>query len=165
MGDIAASRVLQVGNQSLPRLRSPLLDRIAYVVESRTKMFWVLGLYISESRILFTPKSLRRSGEASWRRVLTLLFSNFTKKIRITRVLLDRCDIIVTGILSWCLLPLTCCGSVPGSWAPRCCRHNFIVAILEYLSFCRHRKSLLCSCWWDNLDATQYWGGSSGVLP
>ena len=27
------------------------------------------------------------------------------------------------------------CGSVPGSWALRCCRHNFIVAVLEYLSF------------------------------
>ena len=65
MGDIAASRALQVGNQSLPRLRSPLLDRIAGVVECRTKMFWVLRLYISESRILFTPQSLRRSGEVS----------------------------------------------------------------------------------------------------
>ena len=68
MGDIAASWALQVGNQSHPRLRSPLLDRIAGIVESRTKMFWVLGLYISESRIPFTPQSLRRSGEASWRR-------------------------------------------------------------------------------------------------
>ena len=65
VGDIAASWALQVGNQSHPRLRSPLLDRIAGVVESRTKMFGVLGLYISESRILFTPQSLRRSGEAS----------------------------------------------------------------------------------------------------
>ena len=65
VGDIAASWALQVGNQSHPRLRSPLLDRIAGVVESRTKMFCVLGLYISESRILFTPQSLRRSGEAS----------------------------------------------------------------------------------------------------
>ena len=36
---------------------------------------------------------------------------------------------------SWCLLTFRVCGSVPGSWAPRCCRHNFIVAILEYLSF------------------------------
>ena len=65
VGDIAASWALQVGNQSHPRLRSPLLDRIAGVVESRTKIFEVLGLYISESRILFTPQSLRRSGEAS----------------------------------------------------------------------------------------------------
>ena len=65
VGDIAASWVLQVGNQSHPRLRSPLVDRIAGVVESRTKMFGVLGLYISESRILFTPQSLRRSGEVS----------------------------------------------------------------------------------------------------
>ena len=65
VGDIAASWALQVGNQSHPRLRSPLLDRIAGVVESRTKMFSVLGLYISESRILFTPQFLRRSGEVS----------------------------------------------------------------------------------------------------
>ena len=65
VGDIAASWALRVGNQSHPRLRSPLLDRIAGVVESRTKMFLVLGLYISESRILFTPQSLRRSGEDS----------------------------------------------------------------------------------------------------
>jgi len=36
---------------------------------------------------------------------------------------------------SWCLLTFRGCGSVPGSWAPRCCRHNFIVAVLEYLSF------------------------------
>ena len=30
-----------------------------------------------------------------------------------------------------CLL----CGSDPGSCAPRCCHHNFIVALLEYISF------------------------------
>ena len=45
------------------------------------KCFESFRNYISESLgILFTPQSLRRSGEASWRRVLTLLFSNFTKK-------------------------------------------------------------------------------------
>ena len=65
VGDIAASWVLQVGNQSLPRLRSPLLDRIASVVESRKNVLSLLGLYILESRILFTPRSLRHSGEAS----------------------------------------------------------------------------------------------------
>ena len=65
VGDIAASWVLQVSNQSLPRLRSPLLDRIAGVVESRKNGLSLLGLYISESRIIFTPESLRRSGEAS----------------------------------------------------------------------------------------------------
>ena len=44
--------------QSHPQLRCPLLDRISGVVESKTKnMVWVLGLYISESRILFTPQS------------------------------------------------------------------------------------------------------------
>ena len=65
MGDIAASWVLQVGNQSLPRLRCPLLDRIAGVVEFRKNVLSLIGLYISESRILFTPQSLRRFGEAS----------------------------------------------------------------------------------------------------
>ena len=65
VGDIAASWVLQVGNQSHPRLRSPLLDRIAGVVESRKNVLSLIGLYISESRILFTPQSLRRSGEVS----------------------------------------------------------------------------------------------------
>ena len=65
VGDIATSWVLQVGNQSHPRLRSPLLDGIADVVESRKNVLSLLGLYISESRILFTPQSLRRSGEAS----------------------------------------------------------------------------------------------------
>ena len=51
--DIAASRVLQVGNQSLPRLRSPLLDRITGVVESRQKYFESYRIiYISERRIL-----------------------------------------------------------------------------------------------------------------
>ena len=65
VGAIVASRVLQVGNQSLTRLRSPLLDRIAGVVESRKNVLSQLGLYISESRILFTTRSLRRSGEAS----------------------------------------------------------------------------------------------------
>ena len=80
MGDIAASWALQVRNQSQPTLRSPLLDQIVGVAVSRKNVLSLLGLYISESRILFTPQSLRRSGEASWRRVLTLLFSNFTKK-------------------------------------------------------------------------------------
>ena len=67
VGDIAASWVLQVGNQSHPRLRSPLLDRIAGVVESRKKnALSHLGIiYIGELGILFTPQSLRRSGEAS----------------------------------------------------------------------------------------------------
>ena len=36
---------------------------------------------------------------------------------------------------SWCLLAFRGCGSVLGSWAPRCCHHNFIIAVLEYLSF------------------------------
>ena len=48
MGDIAASWVLQVGNQSHPRLRSPLLDRIADVVESRTNVSSLRTIYIGE---------------------------------------------------------------------------------------------------------------------
>ena len=98
-------------------------------------MFWVLGLYISESRILFTPQSLRRSGEASWRSFW--LFSS-----QISRIFLGSCGYlgIVPMVLwrehcSWCLLTFRCCVSVLGSWAPRCCRHNFIVVVLEYLSF------------------------------
>ena len=31
--------------------------------------------------------------------------------------------------------PVYFCGFDPGSRALRCCRHNFIVAVLEYLSF------------------------------
>ena len=65
VGDIAASWVLQVGNQSLPRLRSPLLDRIAGVIESRNVLRQLGFIYIGELGILFTPQSLRRSGEAS----------------------------------------------------------------------------------------------------
>ena len=98
-------------------------------------MFWVLGLYKSESRILFTPQSLRRSGEASWRRVLTLLFSNFKKKLGSRGYLGIVPMVLWREHCSWCLLTFRGCGSVPGSWAPRCCRHNFIVAVLEYLSF------------------------------
>ena len=41
--------------QSLPRLRSPLLDRIAGVVESRKNVLSLRIIYISERRILFTP--------------------------------------------------------------------------------------------------------------
>ena len=63
-GDIAASWVLQVGNQSLPDLGAPcLIESLALM--SLEKCFESLGLYILESMILFTPQSLRRSGEAS----------------------------------------------------------------------------------------------------
>ena len=83
-----------------------------------------------------TPQSLRRSGEASWRRVLTLLSSNFHEIFLGSRGYLGIILIVLwREDCSWCLLTLRGCGSVPGSWAPRCCRHNFIVAVLEYLSF------------------------------
>ena len=79
MGDIAASWVLQVGNQSHPRLRSPLLDRIADVVESRTKCFEYYD-YIYQRVgffLLLSPfVALVRSPDVE---VLTLLSSNFTK--------------------------------------------------------------------------------------
>ena len=77
MGDIAALWVLQVGNQSLPRLRSPLLDRIADVVESRRKYFESedyiyprLGFFLLLSPFvaLVRPPGVE---------VLTLLSSNF----------------------------------------------------------------------------------------
>ena len=99
-------------------------------------MFWVLWLNILESRILFTPQSLRRSGEASWHRVLTLLFSNFTNFFLGSRGYLGIVPMVLwREHCSWCLLAFRGCGSVPGSSAPRCCHHNFIVAVLEYLSF------------------------------
>ena len=99
-------------------------------------MFWVLGLYISESRILFTPQSLHRSGEASWRRSFDFPLLKFHEFFLGSRGYLG----IISFDLwwehcSWCLLSFRGCGSVPGSWAPRCCHHNFIVAVLEYLSF------------------------------
>ena len=99
-------------------------------------MFWVLGLYISKSRIIFTPQSLRRSGEASWRRVLTLLSSNFKKFFLGSRGYIGIFPMVLwREHCSWCLLAFRGCGSVPGSWAPRCWRHNFIGAVLGYLSF------------------------------
>ena len=167
MGDIAASRALQVGIRAFPDLRSPTAWSFLAAELCLEKCVESFRNYISESLgILFTSQSPHRSGKASWRRVLTLLFSNFTKKFLGSRGYLG----IVPMVLWWehCL-GASCqgfCGSVSGSWALRCCRHNFIVAVLEYLSLVRrHRKSLLCSCWWDNLDATQYGGESSGVLP
>ena len=76
-----------------------------------------------------------RSGEASQRRVLTLLFSNFTNFLGSHGYLGIVSMVLWWEHCSWCLLTFRGCGSVSGSWAPRCCRHNFIVAILEYLSF------------------------------
>ena len=147
VGDIVASRVLQVGIRAFPDLRSPIAWSFLATELCLEKCFESFRNYISESLgILFTPQSLHRSGKASWRRVLTLLFSNFTKKNLGSRGYLG----IVPMVLWWehCL-GASCqgfCGSVPGSWALRCFHHNFIVAVLEYLSLvCRYRKSLLCS--------------------
>ena len=136
VGDIAASRALQVGIRAFPDLRSPhCLIVISGRVESR-KMFWVIGLYISESRILFTPQSLHRSGEVSWRRSFDFSLLKFYQKNLGSRGYLGIVPIFLWWEhSSWCLLTFRGCGSVPGSWAPRCCCHNFIVAVLEYLSF------------------------------
>ena len=147
VGDIVASRVLQVGIKAFPDLRSPIAWSFLAAELCLEKCFESFRNYISESLgILFTSQSPHRSGKASWRRVLTLLFSNFTKKNLGSRGYLG----IVPMVLWWehCL-GASCqgfSGSVPGSWALRCCRHNFIVAVLKYLSLVRrHWKSLLCS--------------------
>ena len=54
--------------RAFPDLRSPLLDRIAGVVESRNVLSHLGIIYIGELGLLFTPQSLRRSGEVSWHR-------------------------------------------------------------------------------------------------
>ena len=65
VGDIAASRALQVGIGAFPDLRSPLLDRIARVIESRNVLSHLGIIYIGGLGVLFTPQSLHRPGEAS----------------------------------------------------------------------------------------------------
>ena len=137
MGAIVASRVLQVGIRAFPDLRSPIAWSFLAAELCLEKCFESFRNYISESLgILFTSQSPHRSGKASWRRVLTLLFSNFTKKNLGSRGYLGIVPMVLwREHCSWCLLTFRGCGSVPGSWAPRCCRHNFIVAVLEYLSF------------------------------
>ena len=79
VGDIAVSWVLQVGNHSHPRLRSPLLDRIADVVESRRKCFESYYIYrrVGFFLLLCPFVALVRSPNVE---VLTLLSSNFSKK-------------------------------------------------------------------------------------
>ena len=147
VGAIVASRVLQVGIRAFPDLRSPIAWSFLAAKLCLEKCFESFRNYISERLgILFTSQSPHRSGKASWRRVLTLLFSNFTKKNLGSRGYLG-----IVPMVLWrehCL-GASCqgfSGSVPGSWALRCCHHNFIVAILEYLRYVRrHRKSLLCS--------------------
>ena len=65
VGAIVASRALQVGIRALPDLRRPLLDRIVGVIESRNVLSHLGIIYIGELGLLFTPKSLHRSGKAS----------------------------------------------------------------------------------------------------
>ena len=52
-----------------------------------------------------------------------------------------------------CLL----CGFDPGSRALRCCRHNFIVAVLEYLRFA-DIENLFYAVVGEITPITQYWG-------
>ena len=67
VGDIAALWVLQVGIRAFPDLGPPLprLIESLMLLSLEENVLSLVGLYISESRILFTPQSLRRSGEAS----------------------------------------------------------------------------------------------------
>ena len=65
VGDIVASRAIQVGIKAFPDLRSALLDRIVGVIESRYVLSNLGIIYIGELGLRFTPQSLHRSGEAS----------------------------------------------------------------------------------------------------
>ena len=93
-------------------------------------------IYISESRISFAPHLF-----SLWWVLLTITLASSTLKISPIFFLgsreysLDCSDVFVTRTLFSMPPVIRGCGSVPGSWAPRCCRHNFIVAVLEYLSF------------------------------
>ena len=63
-----------------PTLGAPLLGHFQHPSCVQKKCFESFRNYISESLgILFTSQSPHRSGKASRRRVLSLLFSNFTK--------------------------------------------------------------------------------------
>ena len=59
------------------------------------------------------------------------------------RVSWNRSDGFVTRIL-FLVPPVYLCGFDPGSRALRCCRHNFIVVVLEHLSFAAI-KNLFCT--------------------
>ena len=151
------SRIVGVTSwyQSLPQLRSPLLDRIAGVVESRKCFESYRIIYIGEYDS-FTPQSLRRSCEAS-----CVEFWLFSSQISLKKLVSRGYLGIVSMVLwrehcSWCLL------SIYVALTRGVELWGVVVTILslQFWNSCvrRHRKSLLCSCWWDNLDATQYWG-------
>ena len=53
--------------------------------------------------------------------------------------------------------PVYLCGFDRGSRALRCCRHNFIVAVLEYLSFA-DIENLFYAVVGEITPITQYWG-------
>ena len=165
VGDIAASRALQAGNQSLPRLRSPLLDRIADVVESRTKMFWAQD-YIYQRVGFFLLLSpfvalVRHPDVEFWLFSSQISLKKFEDHAGILESFRWFCDENIVLGASWHL------GVVAMSRGVEL--RGVVVTILS-LQFWNtwvrwHWESPLCSCWWDNLDATQYWGGSSEVLP
>ena len=119
---------------AFPDLGSPcLIESLALL--SLEKCFESFRKYISESLgILLLPSPfialVRHPDVEFW------LFSSQISLIffRITRVSWNRSIDLWREHCSWCLLSFRGCGSVPGSWVPRCCRQNFIVADLEYLS-------------------------------
>ena len=84
--------------RAFPDLGAPCLIK-SLTLLSIQNVLSLIGLYILESRILFTPQSLRRSGEASWRRVWLFSPQISQQKIRITRVSWNRSDGFVTRTL------------------------------------------------------------------
>ena len=72
------------------------------------------------------------------------------------RVSWNHSDGFVTRTL-FLVPPVYLCGFDPGSRALRCCRHNFIVAVLEYLSFA-DIENLFYAVVGEITPITQYWG-------
>ena len=167
VGDIAASRALQVGIRAFPDLRSPIAWSFLAAELCLEKCFESFRNYISESLgILFTPSLLialvRHPGVEFW------LFSS---QISLKKILGSRGYLGIVPIdlwrehCSWCLLSFRGCGSVLGSWAPRCCRHNFIVEILEYLSFADIENLFYAVVGEVTSTPPSTGAGVSGVLP
>ena len=130
--------------QSLLRPRSP-----HWLIESLTVESWhtlenVLSpIYIGEydffcSSSLFT---LVRTPDDYSCLFYSQKFTNFFLGSR--EYCLDCSDVFVTRTLFSMPPVIRGCGSVPGSWAPRCCHHKHTAAVLEYLRR-PTSKTLLC---------------------
>ena len=130
--------------QSLLRPRSPHWLIESLTVESRHTLENVLSpIFISESRISLLLMSFH-SGEDSWRLLLPLLLSKIAQFFLGSReYCLDCSDVFVTRTLFSMPPIIRGCGSVPGSWALRCCCHKYIASVLEYLRR-PTSKTLLC---------------------